>query len=225
MKLGGQENILEVYNSKMKAFNFITKDLQAANYTHASAFKMLSVLTEEFPSMKQWIGLPSKKAENPEFEQEQQESSLSAKEKEAVKIFLKSEAEEVVIIEQEQEQQTNSAELTTEEKLRRQKAEIEGNKSSQQKDSEYINLDWIACTTCFLERLFSEPKSSKGDAPLFTLAGLSGPWKILLREYSSKENVTFEEVKKRIEIEIQNKKQGIMTSPETSQTALNEISV
>jgi hypothetical protein len=43
--------------------------------------------------MKQWIGLPSKKAENPEFEtgrikiQEHQESSLSVKEKEAVKIF------------------------------------------------------------------------------------------------------------------------------------------
>jgi hypothetical protein len=46
--------------------------------------------------------------------------------------------------------------------------------------------------------------------PLFTLAGLSGPWKALLREYSSKENVTFEEVKRRIEIELQNKKQGII---------------
>jgi hypothetical protein len=64
---------------------FITKDLQAAIYNHASAFKMLSECLPR--NYNKWIELPSKKAEYPEFEtaivkiQEQHESSLSVKEK------------------------------------------------------------------------------------------------------------------------------------------------
>jgi hypothetical protein len=52
--------------------------------------------------------------------------------------------------------------------------------------------------------------------PILILAGLSGPWKELLKEYTSKETVTYEEVKKRIEINLKNMKQGLISLPDWS---------
>jgi hypothetical protein len=48
--------------------------------------------------------------------------------------------------------------------------------------------------------------------PLLVLAGLSGPWQHFLREYVTKETVTFDEVKKRLIIELENVKQGFISS-------------
>ncbi|KAL0219245.1 hypothetical protein P9112_004898 [Eukaryota sp. TZLM1-RC] len=157
-----QERALRQLYDHLTKNKRITNYLQGTKLTLALANDAFEVFHNDFPHLTVWTKYPTNNAAHPDFEaaivkvQNKDEQSLNEREGKAIECFEKEQIADI-----------GNGDLDIDKGMEM------CQQAKKNKESKYIDLDWISATSCEVERLFSAAKrTSVTTRPNMTPASL-----------------------------------------------------